>query len=195
VDRQESKENARRQDLEAAIGETAYSKTIDKKHCPKCGAQQKFDEVVEKKKNCPTCNVSYCAKISWGKVSDSFFTKNKAAVDRAFILKVNPEEQLKRAQYEVKHITHKIDDDYSRALEKAVREKEYLIKYQQQRHVNLSKIREERLKVDPEEEYDKAVLQAEAVKKDQSILLAKAIEHEQRMQIKYVSLYIINISS
>lgn len=89
----------------------------------------------------------------------------------------------------------KIDDDYSRALDKAGREKELLVKDQRQRHVNLSKFREERLKVDPEEEYNKAVLQAEAVKKDQSILLAKAIEHEQRMQIKYVRFYLLLINS
>jgi len=186
IDRQESKENSRRRDLEAAIGEAAYSKRIDKKYCSKCGAQQKFDEVVEKRKNCPTCNVPYCPKLDWERVKDGFFKKNMAAVERAFVLKVNPEEQLKRAQYEVKHITRMIRDDYRRALDKAAQEKDALIKDQRKRHVNLSKIREERLKLDAEEEYDKAIETAEAVKREQNLLLQKAIENEMKMQLKYV---------
>ena len=39
--------------LQESMGKADYDARLDKKYCPKCGAQQKYDEIIEKKKNVP----------------------------------------------------------------------------------------------------------------------------------------------
>jgi len=76
-DRMDDQERRRQVDRKDAEGEAAYEAIIDKKHCPKCGAKQKYDEIKSKKNQCPGCKVDYCHKITWGQVQKKFFAKEK----------------------------------------------------------------------------------------------------------------------
>ena len=76
-DRMDDQERRRQADRKDAEGEAAYEAIIDKKHCPKCGAKQKYDEIKSKKTQCPGCKVDYCHKITWGQVQKKFFAKEK----------------------------------------------------------------------------------------------------------------------
>ena len=96
MQRQESKELYKHSRLKDEIGKAEYDALVDKKYCPKCGAQQKYDEIKEKKKNCPQCNIQYANKVVWGKVSKQFMNKNKQAVQNAFANWYDPHEDLKR---------------------------------------------------------------------------------------------------
>ena len=181
-------EAAKRRKTEELSGKAAYDALVDKKHCPKCGAQQKYDEVREKKKECPACKAVYRYKVDWARVSKEFFDTNNVAVKKAFVVKVNPEDELKRAEYDVKHISAKIRDDYLRAISVAEGERQALEAEQRMRHINLTKTRSDRLKRNPEEEYKRAVEAADKEKLDQQEILRKAVDKAQLMKVKYVSL-------
>ena len=57
--RQDATERGRREELEFNMGKAAYDTIVDKKQCPKCTAKQSYDEVKEKRKQCPNCRVQY----------------------------------------------------------------------------------------------------------------------------------------
>ena len=91
VDRQDKTEKDKRKTIDESIGKANYDAKIDKKRCPHCGAQQKYDEIKEKKKNCPSCNVEYVSKVVWGTVEKEFMEKNMIAVEKSKALRHNPE--------------------------------------------------------------------------------------------------------
>ncbi len=64
----EAKELKRREDLKVAQGKLDYDAKIDKKCCPNCVTEQKYEEVVGKKKHCQDCNVEYKPKKTWSNV-------------------------------------------------------------------------------------------------------------------------------
>ena len=77
IERQEAEERHRREDLEDRIGKAAYEASLDKKYCPSCGAKQSYDEVKDKRKECPNCKVEYKRKIVWEQIQNNFFKKGK----------------------------------------------------------------------------------------------------------------------
>jgi ribosomal protein S27AE len=58
IQRQEATARNRREELDFKMGQADYAAKIDKKECPVCGAKQSYDEVKEKRKQCPNCRVS-----------------------------------------------------------------------------------------------------------------------------------------
>ncbi|CAE7654921.1 unnamed protein product, partial [Symbiodinium microadriaticum] len=79
LSRQEAKHRARLDDLEFNMGKKDYEALVDKRYCPSCGAKQSYDEVKEKRKRCPNCNVEYRRKISWGDVGSDFYKRQSKA--------------------------------------------------------------------------------------------------------------------
>lgn len=66
IERQEAAARSRREEQDFSIGKAAYDKLVDKKICPKCGAKQSYDEVKEKRKKCPNCQVSSFVVVDIG---------------------------------------------------------------------------------------------------------------------------------
>lgn len=64
--------------VEFSIGKAKYDARVDKRECPSCGSKQSYDEVKEKRKQCPNCRVEYVQRIDWNKVSSSFFLRIKS---------------------------------------------------------------------------------------------------------------------
>jgi hypothetical protein len=81
--RQEAKERTRSEKREFKKGKEDYEARMDKKYCPKCGAKQSYDEVKEKRKLCPNCNVEYKHKTAWGNVEKSFFKRQNEIYEKA----------------------------------------------------------------------------------------------------------------
>lgn len=104
IERQEAEERTRRLDLEFRIGKKAYDALLDKKFCSSCGAKQSYDEVKEKRKKCPNCQVEYRAKTTWTAVEKSFFQREKMYARKA------EEERIKKAK--------EIEDDYIKSTER-----------------------------------------------------------------------------
>ena len=143
--------------LEESIGQRDYNAKIDKRYCPKCGAQQKYDEVVEKKKKCPVCNVTYMPKISWAQVGSGFFDKNKVAVEKMYEKLHNPEIDMRRAENDLHRHTLKMHEDIRKKMQEAIDYKHMLEKERNQRHVNITKCKAKKLELDPEVEYKRMV--------------------------------------
>ena len=80
IERQEAEERHRREDLEDRTGKAAYEASLDKKYCPQCGSKQSYDEVKDKRKECPNCKVEYKRKIVWEQIQNNFFKKGKEYV-------------------------------------------------------------------------------------------------------------------
>lgn len=59
VERLSRSEKQRRRKLEHARGQAEYTLRLNKKKCPRCGATQTYDEVVEKRRKCQECGVAY----------------------------------------------------------------------------------------------------------------------------------------
>lgn len=59
VERLSRTDKHRRQKLEHMRGKSAYELKFDKKRCPRCGAVQSYDEVVDKRKKCQECGIEY----------------------------------------------------------------------------------------------------------------------------------------
>ena len=97
IDRQEAEERHRREDLEDRIGKAAYEASLDKKYCPSCGAKQSYDEVKDKRKECPNCKVEYKRKIVWEQIQSNFFKKGK---DYAIIEAENKKKLIKEIERE-----------------------------------------------------------------------------------------------
>jgi ribosomal protein S27AE len=57
IQRQEATARNHREEREFKMGQADYNAKIDKKTCPQCGAKQSYDEVKEKRKQCPNCKV------------------------------------------------------------------------------------------------------------------------------------------
>ena len=147
--------------LQESKGKADYDARLDKKYCPKCGAQQKYDEIIEKKKKCPDCNVAYMPKISWTSVGKEFFDKNKVAVEKMYKKLHNPEIDLKRAENDLHRLGLKIHEDWRKMLQEALDYKNILEKERSQRHVNITKCKAKKLTLDPQEEYKKMITRAE----------------------------------
>jgi ribosomal protein S27AE len=56
-------------------GEEAYKTVLDKRQCPQCTAVQSYDEVKEKRKLCPNCNVEYQRPRVWAAVRKRFLQR------------------------------------------------------------------------------------------------------------------------
>jgi hypothetical protein len=82
LDRMEMKENERKTTQNTAVGEMEYDAILDKKFCPNCTAKQSYDEIKEKRKRCPNCNIEYRTKVAWGQVSAQFFGKQKLEAEK-----------------------------------------------------------------------------------------------------------------
>jgi hypothetical protein len=78
LNRQEGEERARREELTYEQQRLDYvAKHLTHKICPNCSAKQSFDEVKEKRKLCPGCNIPYLSPLTWNTVSKQFFHKMK----------------------------------------------------------------------------------------------------------------------
>ena len=77
VERQEAFDREKRNKREFDAGKLEYDARIDKKCCPVCGAKQSYDEIKEKRKKCPNCNVEYKSKLVWGNVKHNFNKRQK----------------------------------------------------------------------------------------------------------------------
>ena len=77
--RQEANERKRLQEMAFQKGKNDYDALVDKKVCPVCTATQSYDEVKEKRKNCPNCQVAYTFKTNWGQVQHSFYKRQNDA--------------------------------------------------------------------------------------------------------------------
>eukprot|EP00957_Ditylum_brightwellii_P139273 10614480-Ditylum_brightwellii.AAC.1 len=53
LDRTEALEKQRQRKIERNRMEAAYNATVGKKQCPNCGSMQSFDEMMERRVNCP----------------------------------------------------------------------------------------------------------------------------------------------
>ena len=83
LNRMEQEEMVRRAELQTQIKKQEYDLIVDKKVCPKCGCKKSYDEVKEKKKQCPRCKVDYGPAVDWAKISKSFFRKEKEYAQRS----------------------------------------------------------------------------------------------------------------
>jgi predicted Zn-ribbon and HTH transcriptional regulator len=45
--------------------------------CQNCGATQSYDEVVEKRKQCPNCHVAYMRRSDWRKHAKQFLKRQE----------------------------------------------------------------------------------------------------------------------
>jgi len=105
MDRQEAKERTRRTELDLAIGKAAYDKLIDKRQCPVCTAKQSYDEVKEKRKECPNCRVEYKRQTVWGNVGEKFFQREKSnAIKMAENKELIRQEMADESQTIEKHV-------------------------------------------------------------------------------------------
>ena len=124
LDRMEMKENERQTTQLKAVGEMEYDAILDKKFCPNCTAKQSYDEIKEKRKRCPNCNIEYCTKVAWGQVSAQFFGKQKMEAENkaTAALKVQKEmevEDLKKRYSHFDRMAGKVVVDEA-AIEKAL---------------------------------------------------------------------------
>eukprot|EP00968_Pinguiococcus_pyrenoidosus_P003913 scaffold260_cov274-Pinguiococcus_pyrenoidosus.AAC.2 len=77
VIRMEAAERKRREDRKHKQGKREHDARLDKKSCPVCGAEQAYDEYLERRKKCLNCNVEYRSKTSWAKVGRSFLERQE----------------------------------------------------------------------------------------------------------------------
>lgn len=77
--RQEANERKRLNEMLFQKGKQEYEARVDKKQCPSCHAVQSYDEVKEKRKNCPNCRKPYTHKTNWSHVQQSFFQRQNEA--------------------------------------------------------------------------------------------------------------------
>ena len=77
--RQEASEKKRINEQTFQTGKQKYDALVDKKRCPVCTATQSYDEVKEKRKRCPNCQVPYTFKTNWGQVQNSFYKRQNDA--------------------------------------------------------------------------------------------------------------------
>ena len=153
--------------MNESIGKAEYEARLDKKYCTKCGAQQKYDEVMEKKKKCPVCEVVYMPKISWSRVGDGFFEKNQVAVEKMYEKLHNPEIDLKRAEDDLHRHTLRMHEDHRKMMQDALDYKNMLEKERSRRHVNITKCKAKKLELDPSAEYKRLIDHAEKHREEQ----------------------------
>ena len=72
-DRQDAMYKSHINELNDTIGKTNYDKFLTQKFCPNCHSKQSYDEVKERRKKCSNCNIDFCSKLSWNKISNKFF--------------------------------------------------------------------------------------------------------------------------
>ena len=174
-DRQEMMYRSKLNRLQESIGKAEYDARVDKKYCPKCGAQQKYDEIMEKKKKCPICEVTYMPKVAWSRVGEEFFEKNKIAIEKMYQKLHNPEIDLRRAENDLHRHTLKMHEDHRKMIQEALDYKHMLQKERSQRHVNITKCKAKKLELDPEAEYKRMLELAEKHKEEQ-------IKEKERLQ-------------
>ena len=75
--RMEAAERNRRKQLQRTREEKDYNAVLDKKYCPNCGNAQSYDEVMQKRKKCPSCETQYRSKLRWGDVQHEFFARTE----------------------------------------------------------------------------------------------------------------------
>ncbi len=75
IERMESQEYHRREDMAHRRAAADYNALLTRKECPNCGLKQKYDEVKDKKTKCPNCDIEYRPKLTWGQVGRSFMTR------------------------------------------------------------------------------------------------------------------------
>ncbi|CAM9254846.1 unnamed protein product, partial [Hapterophycus canaliculatus] len=73
--RVDAQERAKAAAMEHRRGELAYKAVLDKRVCPGCGAEQSYDEVQEKRKTCPNCEVEYRKPRTWATVRKEFLNR------------------------------------------------------------------------------------------------------------------------
>ena len=73
--RMDAKEKSRREQLKIERGRAVYACRHGKKVCPVCGTEQKYEEVLDKKKYCLECNVKYSKTNVWSQVERCVCTR------------------------------------------------------------------------------------------------------------------------
>jgi hypothetical protein len=113
IERMESQEQHRRDDMQHRREAEDYNALLTRKECPSCGLKQKYDEVKDKKTKCPNCDVEYKPKLTWGQVGKRFLTRTSEEQAQS---QAKKEELVKKIEELEQPVLQKFDPKLGRVV-------------------------------------------------------------------------------